>query len=77
MGQMGQALKYLVRRHAELIITGNGADGYARAFDDGHAIQNPRAGGDMRIFNAVCFHTLNVVVFLEVSKPGTGMRTGF
>lgn len=69
MGQMRQALKNLIRRHAKLIVSGNGADGDASAFDDGHPVQNSRAGGDVRIFNAICFHVIKLTALFKVSKP--------
>ena len=58
--EVWKALQNLVRRHAELVVTGDGAHHNARAFDDGHAVQDSRIGRDVRIFDSVCFHGIRL-----------------
>ena len=67
-----QTLQNLIRCHAKLVITGNRAHRDARAFDDGCAIQDSWIGRDMRIFDAVCFHTIKLTAFRLASKPAHG-----
>jgi hypothetical protein len=70
--EVRQALQNLIRRHAKLVIAGNRPHRDARAFDDRHAIQNSRAGRDVRIFDAVCFHRIKLTAIRRASKPAHG-----
>ena len=70
--EVRQALKNLIRRHAELVIAGNRAHRDARAFDDRHAIQDSRTGRNVRILDAVCFHTIKLIAIPRASKPAHG-----
>ena len=66
--EVRQALQNLIRRHAELIITGNRAHHDAGALDDGRATQDSRIGRDVRIFDAVCFYRIKLTAIRRASK---------
>jgi hypothetical protein len=67
--EVRQALQNLIRRHAQLVITGNRAHRDARALDDRHTTQDSRTGRNVRIFDAVCLHRIKLTAISRASKP--------
>lgn len=70
--EVRQALQNLIRRHANLVIAGNRPHRDARALDDRHTPQDSRAGRNVRILDAVCFHAIKLTATRRASKPAPG-----